>query len=143
MANKRTRFYKRLFALYARTFRRNDELCSFCSLCSLWVRAYAGGAMTLHLGIDIGVQGAIAIVDQSGRKRVVSLTLASKRRLARRGNPPLARHMRLTDGDALSIQGALKAEAYQMDGDTRLSLSVVVYPRRALRHRFFREQAHE
>jgi hypothetical protein len=25
-----------------------------------------GGAMTLHLGIDIGVQGAIAIIDQSG-----------------------------------------------------------------------------
>ena len=73
--------------------------------------------MTLHLGIDIGVQGAIAIVDQSGRKRAVSLTLASKRRLARRGNPPLARHMRLTDGDALSVQGALKAETYQMDGE--------------------------
>ena len=29
-------------------------------------RAYAVGAITLHLGIDIGVQGAIAIVDQSG-----------------------------------------------------------------------------
>ena len=63
MANKRTRFYKRLFALYARTFRRNDELCS--CLFALGAR-YAGGAMTLHLGIDIGVQGAIAIVDQSG-----------------------------------------------------------------------------
>jgi hypothetical protein len=36
------------------------------ALFALGARAYAGGAMTLHLGIDIGVQGAIAIVDQSG-----------------------------------------------------------------------------
>jgi single-stranded DNA-binding protein len=33
--------------------------------------------------------------------------------------------MRLTDGDALSVQGALKAETYEKDGATRLSLSVV------------------
>jgi single-stranded DNA-binding protein len=33
--------------------------------------------------------------------------------------------MRLTDGDALSVQGALKAETYEKDGATKLSLSVV------------------
>ena len=33
--------------------------------------------------------------------------------------------MRLTDGDALSVQGAFKAETYEKDGMTKLSLSVV------------------
>jgi single-stranded DNA-binding protein len=33
--------------------------------------------------------------------------------------------MRLTDGDALSVQGALKAETYEKEGVTKLSLSVV------------------
>jgi single-stranded DNA-binding protein len=33
--------------------------------------------------------------------------------------------MRLTDGDALSVQGGLKAETYEKDGATKLSLSVV------------------
>jgi single-stranded DNA-binding protein len=33
--------------------------------------------------------------------------------------------MRLTDGDALSVQGVLKAELYEKDGATKLSLSVV------------------
>jgi single-stranded DNA-binding protein len=33
--------------------------------------------------------------------------------------------MRLTDGDALSVQGALKAETYEKNGATKLSLSVV------------------
>jgi single-stranded DNA-binding protein len=33
--------------------------------------------------------------------------------------------MRLTDGDAMSVQGALKAETYEKDGATKLSLSVV------------------
>jgi single-stranded DNA-binding protein len=33
--------------------------------------------------------------------------------------------LRLTDGDALSVQGALKAETYEKDGATKLSLSVV------------------
>src|ERR1700730_246338 len=32
---------------------------------------------------------------------------------------------RLTDGDALSVQGALKIETYEKDGQTKLSLSVV------------------
>jgi single-stranded DNA-binding protein len=32
---------------------------------------------------------------------------------------------RLTDGDALSVQGAFKAETYEKDGATRLSLSVI------------------
>jgi single-stranded DNA-binding protein len=34
--------------------------------------------------------------------------------------------MRLADGDALSVQGALKAETYEKDGATKLSLSVLV-----------------
>jgi single-stranded DNA-binding protein len=34
--------------------------------------------------------------------------------------------MRLTDGDALSVQGALKAETYEKMGVTKISLSVVV-----------------
>jgi len=33
--------------------------------------------------------------------------------------------MRLTDGDALSVQGALTAKTYEKDGQTKLSLSVV------------------
>ena len=33
--------------------------------------------------------------------------------------------MRLTDGDALSVQGGLKAETYDKEGATKLSLSVV------------------
>ena len=33
--------------------------------------------------------------------------------------------MRLTDGDALSVQGAFKAETYEKDGVTKLSLSVI------------------
>jgi single-stranded DNA-binding protein len=33
--------------------------------------------------------------------------------------------MRLTDGDALSVQGAFKAETYEKDGGTKLSLSVI------------------
>jgi single-stranded DNA-binding protein len=33
--------------------------------------------------------------------------------------------MRLGDGDALSVQGALKVETYEKDGATKLSLSVV------------------
>jgi single-stranded DNA-binding protein len=33
--------------------------------------------------------------------------------------------MSLTDCDALSVQGALKAETYEKDGATKLSLSVV------------------
>jgi single-stranded DNA-binding protein len=33
--------------------------------------------------------------------------------------------MRLTDGDALSVQGGLKAETYEKDGATKLSLSVI------------------
>jgi single-stranded DNA-binding protein len=36
-----------------------------------------------------------------------------------------AEMMHLTDGDALSVQGALKAEIYEKDGVTKLSLSVV------------------
>jgi single-stranded DNA-binding protein len=32
---------------------------------------------------------------------------------------------RLSDGDALSIQGALKVETYERDGATKLSLSVI------------------
>jgi single-stranded DNA-binding protein len=41
--------------------------------------------------------------------------------------------MRLTDGDALSVQGALKAETYEKDGASRLSLSVVADQVLALR----------
>jgi single-stranded DNA-binding protein len=33
--------------------------------------------------------------------------------------------MRLADSDALSVQGQLKAETYEKDGVTRLSLSVI------------------
>jgi single-stranded DNA-binding protein len=33
--------------------------------------------------------------------------------------------MRLTDGDAISVQGAFKAELYDKDGEKRLSLSIV------------------
>jgi single-stranded DNA-binding protein len=41
--------------------------------------------------------------------------------------------MRLTDGNALSMQGALKAEIYEKNGATRLSLSVVADQVLALR----------
>jgi single-stranded DNA-binding protein len=34
--------------------------------------------------------------------------------------------IRLADGDALAIQGARKAETYEKDGKTRLSLSLIV-----------------
>ena len=33
--------------------------------------------------------------------------------------------MRLADGDAISVQGALKAELYDKDGEKRLSLSII------------------
>jgi single-stranded DNA-binding protein len=33
--------------------------------------------------------------------------------------------MRLADGDAISVQGAFKAELYDKDGEKRLSLSIV------------------
>jgi single-stranded DNA-binding protein len=33
--------------------------------------------------------------------------------------------MRLADGDAISVQGTLKAELYEKDGEKRLSLSIV------------------
>ncbi len=33
--------------------------------------------------------------------------------------------MRLTDGDAVSVQGALKIEEYEKDGQKRVSLSVI------------------
>jgi single-stranded DNA-binding protein len=33
--------------------------------------------------------------------------------------------MRLTDGDALSVQGALKVEEYEKDGQKRVSLGVI------------------
>jgi hypothetical protein len=33
--------------------------------------------------------------------------------------------LRLQDGDAISVQGALKVELYDKDGEKRLSLSVV------------------
>jgi single-stranded DNA-binding protein len=32
---------------------------------------------------------------------------------------------RLTDGDALTVQGAFKAETYERDGQTKLSLSII------------------
>ena len=41
--------------------------------------------------------------------------------------------MRLGDGDALSIQGALKVETYERDGETKLSLSIVAEHVLALR----------
>ena len=41
--------------------------------------------------------------------------------------------MRLTYGDALSVQGALQAETYEKDSTTRLSLSVVADQVLALR----------
>jgi len=41
--------------------------------------------------------------------------------------------MRLGDGDAVSCQGQLKAETYDKDGETRLSLSVVADAVLALR----------
>jgi single-stranded DNA-binding protein len=41
--------------------------------------------------------------------------------------------MRLTDGDAVSVQGALKAETYEKDGVTKLSLSGVANHVLALR----------
>jgi single-stranded DNA-binding protein len=34
--------------------------------------------------------------------------------------------MRLSDGDAVSVQGALRVETYERDGATKVSLSVVV-----------------
>jgi len=40
---------------------------------------------------------------------------------------------RLTDGDALSVQGALKVETYERDGETKLSLSVIAEHVMALR----------
>jgi single-stranded DNA-binding protein len=33
--------------------------------------------------------------------------------------------LRLQDGDAISVQGALKVELYDKDGERRLSLSIV------------------
>jgi single-stranded DNA-binding protein len=33
--------------------------------------------------------------------------------------------LRLGDGDAVSVQGALRAETYERDGESRLSLSVI------------------
>jgi hypothetical protein len=33
--------------------------------------------------------------------------------------------MRLTDGDALSAQGSLKAETYDKNGETRISLTII------------------
>jgi hypothetical protein len=42
--------------------------------------------------------------------------------------------MRLDLGDALSVQGTLKAEVYVKDGDTKLSLSIVADHVLALRH---------
>jgi single-stranded DNA-binding protein len=33
--------------------------------------------------------------------------------------------MRLAEGDAISVQGAFKAELYDKDGEKRLSLSIV------------------
>jgi hypothetical protein len=33
--------------------------------------------------------------------------------------------MRLADGDAISVQGALKAELYDKDGEKRFSLSII------------------
>jgi hypothetical protein len=33
--------------------------------------------------------------------------------------------LRLQDGDAISVQGTLKAELYDKDGEKRLSLSIV------------------
>jgi hypothetical protein len=33
--------------------------------------------------------------------------------------------MRLTDGDAISVQGAFKAELYEKGGEKRLSLAIV------------------
>jgi hypothetical protein len=42
--------------------------------------------------------------------------------------------MRLDLGDALSVQGALKAEVYVKDRDTKLSLSIVADHVLALRH---------
>jgi hypothetical protein len=41
--------------------------------------------------------------------------------------------MRLTDGDAISVQGAFKAELYDKDGVTKLSLSIVADNLLALR----------
>ena len=41
--------------------------------------------------------------------------------------------MRLGDGDALSVQGALKVETYERDGETKLSLSIVAEHVLALR----------
>lgn len=48
---------------------------------------------------------------------------------------------RLTDGDALSVQGALKTETYEKDGETKLSLTVLADHVLALRQpRSRREQ---
>ena len=41
--------------------------------------------------------------------------------------------MRLGDGDALSVQGSLKVETYERDGETKLSLSIVAEHVLALR----------
>ena len=41
--------------------------------------------------------------------------------------------MRLSDGDSLSAQGALKVEQYEHNGETRLSLSVIADSVLALR----------
>ena len=41
--------------------------------------------------------------------------------------------MRLGDGDALSVQGALKVETYERDGETKLSLSIIAEHVLALR----------
>ena len=41
--------------------------------------------------------------------------------------------LRLSDGDALSVQGALKAETYTKDGETKLSLTCIADAVLALR----------
>jgi single-stranded DNA-binding protein len=41
--------------------------------------------------------------------------------------------MRLTDGDALSVQGALKVEEYEKEGQNRVSLGVIADHALALR----------
>jgi len=44
--------------------------------------------------------------------------------VASRGRQPGPR-FRIVDGDALTVQGALKAETYEKDGVTKLSLSII------------------
>ncbi len=40
-------------------------------------------------------------------------------------DPAQAELMRLGEGDGVSVQGALKVETYERDGETKLSLSLV------------------